>query len=92
MPKEADRKRTKGMAEKTTLDERTRELVAVGASIAGNCLPCLRYHFGEALRLGCGVDSIREAVELAKAVKERPMQDVYRLAEDLLERETTKKP
>jgi len=79
------------MAEKPNLDERTRELIAVGASIAGNCLPCLRYHFGEALRLGCDVESIREAVELGRTVKERPIHDVYRLAEDLLERETTKK-
>ena len=78
------------MDQSPKLDARTRELIGVGAAIAGNCLPCLRYHFAEALRLGCDVASIREAVELGRKVKERPIHDIYRLAEDLLERETAK--
>jgi AhpD family alkylhydroperoxidase len=69
------------------LDDRIRELIAVGASIAGNCLPCLRYHFTEAVKAGCTLEEIVEAIELSKMVKERPMNDIYNLADELLRRE-----
>lgn len=64
-----------------------RELVAIGASIGGNCLPCLRYHFAEAIKSGCSLEEISEAIELSKMVKERPMNDIYHLADELLQRE-----
>jgi AhpD family alkylhydroperoxidase len=71
----------------TTLDARTRELIAIGASIGGNCLPCLRYHFAEARKLHCTLEEINEAIELAKTVKQRPIDDIYKLAADLVARE-----
>lgn len=58
------------MTNDKTLDARTRELIAVGASIAGNCLPCLRYHFAEARKASCSLDEIQEAIELSKMVKQ----------------------
>ncbi len=72
------------------LDSKTRELIALGASIAGNCMPCLRYHFAEALKAGCSLDEIAEAAELAKRVKERPIADIYKLTEELLKKEREK--
>ncbi len=69
------------------LDSKTRELIALGASIAGNCMPCLRYHFAEAVKAGCSLDEIAEAAELAKRVKERPISDIYKLSEELLKKE-----
>ncbi len=69
------------------LDARTRELVAVGAAIAGNCLPCLRHHFTEARKQGCSLKEIEEAIELAKMVKERPIQDIHRIAAHLIQRD-----
>jgi AhpD family alkylhydroperoxidase len=82
------------MTEKSILSSSVRELIAIGASIGGNCLPCLRYHFAEALANGCSLDEISEAIELSKTVKERPMKDIYRLADELLlrERQTTPIP
>ena len=67
-----------------SLDERTRELVAVGASVAANCLPCLRYHAGQAEKLGLSRLEIGEAVELARRVKSRPAADMDQLIESLL--------
>ncbi len=29
-------------------DTKTKEMIAMSASIAGNCKPCLKYHFKEA--------------------------------------------
>jgi AhpD family alkylhydroperoxidase len=72
------------------LDAKTSELIAIGASIGGNCLPCLRYHFAEALKLGCTIQQIEEAVNIGRMVKERPINDIYKLAEDLISREKEK--
>lgn len=72
------------------LDAKTSELIAIGASIGGNCLPCLRYHFSEALKLGCTIQEIEKAIKIGKMVKERPINDIYKLADDLLSREREK--
>jgi len=79
--------------ENTTLilDPKTTELIAIGSSIAGNCLPCLRYHFAEAIRLSVSIDEIKEAIKIGKTVKERPINDIYKLAEDLISKETERK-
>lgn len=69
------------------LSPQVKELVAIGASIGGNCMPCLRYHFAEAIRLGVSVDEIKESIELSKMVKERPINDIYKLADDLINKE-----
>ena len=67
------------------------ELIAIGASIGGNCLPCLRFHFAEAIKLGVSIDEIKEAIKIGKTVKEKPMNDIYKLAEDLISREKERK-
>ena len=73
------------------LEPKITELIAIGASIGGNCLTCLRFHFAEAIKLGVSIDEIQEAVKIGKAVKERPINDIYKLAEDLISREKEKK-
>lgn len=73
------------------LDPKIIELIAIGSSIAGNCLPCLRYHFAEAIRLDVSVDEIIEAIKIGKTVKEKPINDIYKLAEDLISREKERK-
>lgn len=75
------------MTNNPLLDPRTHELVAIGASIAGNCLPCLRYHFAEARKAGCSIEEIQEAIGISKMVKQRPLDDIARLASELIERE-----
>ena len=69
---------------KPILNARVRELIAIGASIAGSCMPCLRYHFAEAIKASCTLEEIQEAIELAKMVKARPVKDVNQLADDLM--------
>ena len=51
------------------LDNRVKELIAVGASITANCQPCLEYHVRTALKNGAGEDEIAEAIEVGKLVK-----------------------
>lgn len=51
------------------LDNRITELIAIGASVAVNCQPCLQYHIDKALDCGAGEHEIAEAIEAAKMVR-----------------------
>lgn len=72
------------------LDPKVTELIAIGTSIGGGCMPCLRYHIAEAIRLGVSIDEIEEAIKLGKMTKERAINDIYKLAEDLINKEKEK--
>lgn len=64
------------------MDEKTRELIAIGAAYAGDCEACLVYHFKQAAQAGASVDEIREAVGTGEQVK----QASARRVDDLVER------
>lgn len=51
------------------LDERTTELIAVGASVVANCQPCLEYHTTRARELGAGTEDILAAVAAGQQVR-----------------------
>ncbi len=50
-------------------DTRTKELIAVGASVTANCQPCLQYHVSKAREAGADDDEIVMAIAVAKAVR-----------------------
>lgn len=66
------------------IDPKTIELAGISASIAGGCRPCLDYHFKKALEAGCTIDQVKEAIELGRMIKERPVKDIYEQAEKLI--------
>jgi len=61
-----------------------KELVALGAALACNCEPCLRYHYREAKKLGVSDEDIRSALDMASAVKQTPARNASELSERLL--------
>ncbi len=65
------------------LDLKTKELVAVGAAVAGNCLPCLEWHYKKCMEIGIAVEDVKEAIEMAKTVKSVPIKKINELAEKL---------
>ncbi|MDZ7604679.1 MAG: carboxymuconolactone decarboxylase family protein [Cyclobacteriaceae bacterium] len=65
------------------LDAKTIELAGIAASIAGGCRPCLDFHFKKALELGCSTEQAKEAIELGKMIKQRPINDIYEHADKL---------
>jgi len=67
------------------LDAKTIELAGISASIAGGCLTCLSYHFKKALEIGCTVEQAREAIELGKVIKQKPISDIFEKAEKLIQ-------
>ena len=56
-----------------------KERVAIGAAIAANCEPCLRYHVRVARELGVSLADVAHAINLAAKVKELPHQAVLKL-------------
>ena len=59
------------------------ELVAIGAAIAANCEPCLKYHYRQAQVLGVSKADMARAVEMGGKVKDSPHQSILRLADKL---------
>jgi 4-carboxymuconolactone decarboxylase len=59
------------------------ELVAIGSAIAGNCIPCLEWHYQECVKLGFTPAELAEAVAMARKVKEVPSQKICEAAAKL---------
>jgi AhpD family alkylhydroperoxidase len=67
-----------------SLDTGTEELIAIGAALAANCEPCLRYHVRRGAEAGCTPEAMRRAAEIGHAVKATPARLLARLADRLL--------
>lgn len=66
------------------MDEKTRELIAVGASVAAHCQPCLRHHVDQAVALGIGKEEIAEAVAVGKIVQKGGLTAMRKFADELM--------
>jgi AhpD family alkylhydroperoxidase len=62
------------------LNDRERELVAIGAAIASNCVPCIEHHIPEARKAGLGDGQIEEAIRVADTVRRVPARKVLQAA------------
>ena len=51
------------------LDEKTENLIAIGAATASNCIPCFEHIYEKAITTGVNVAEIRRASEIAAQVK-----------------------
>jgi AhpD family alkylhydroperoxidase len=60
------------------------ELVALGAAIACDCVPCIEYHIPEARKAGLTDAQILEAVQLADKLKQVPARKVLDTAKGML--------
>ena len=43
------------------MDNKTKELIAIGAAVTANCVPCFKFHFAKAREEEANDDEIREA-------------------------------
>ena len=57
-----------GHAEANIYSAAVNELVAIGAAIAANCEPCLKYHYREAQKLGVSKSDMARAAEMGAKV------------------------
>ena len=51
------------------MDLKTKELAGIAAAVAGHCQKCFSYHYNEAKRLAIEEGDIKEAIELAMAIR-----------------------
>lgn len=61
-----------------------RELVALGAALGSNCVPCIEFHIPEARKAGVSDRQISEAIRLANQVRQVPARKVLAAALDLV--------
>jgi AhpD family alkylhydroperoxidase len=64
------RKRPASAPSKESLDARTTELIAVAASVAAHCQPCLTYHVASARGMGIGEGLVRDAMAIGHRVEQ----------------------
>jgi AhpD family alkylhydroperoxidase len=67
------------------LTPREIELVAIGAAIGSNCIPCVEYHIGAGKLLGISDAEIRAAIGLADKVRRAPARKVLEAAKSAIE-------
>jgi len=58
------------------LSPRDRELVAIGAAMGSNCVPCIEYHIPKAREAGVSDSEIAEAIRLSDRVRQVPARKV----------------
>jgi AhpD family alkylhydroperoxidase len=66
-----------------TLDERTAMLIAVGASIAANCQPCLEINVARAQEHGIDAAAIADALEIERRIRRGAAAKMDRFATGL---------
>ncbi len=67
-----------------TMDVHTKELIAIGASAAVNCRPCLAHHLAECDRLEIDRTEVKIAVEIGMMVNRGAASKTQDYIQDLL--------
>ena len=67
------------------LDEKMKELIAIGSSVAANCHPCVKYHIGKARDMKIAEDEIQQALDVGKMVRKGAASQMDKLLEELRE-------
>jgi AhpD family alkylhydroperoxidase len=73
----------------TNLTDRERELVALGAAMGSNCIPCMEYHIPAARNAGLSDARIADAVRLADKVRQVPARKVLGVSMAMLAETTS---
>jgi len=74
------------------LSDRERELVAIGASIGSNCVPCIAFHVGQARQAGITDEQIEQAIALSEEIRNVPATLVVNTARAHLGAEPKEEP
>jgi AhpD family alkylhydroperoxidase len=64
----------------SVLDRKTKELVAIGASLAAKCQGCLEGHVRKALKFGASREEVSEAIAIAIGVNAAAIVDLTDIA------------
>lgn len=64
----------------STIDRKTKELIAIGASLAAKCQGCLEGHVKKALKFGATREEVSEAIAIAIGVNAAAIVDLTDIA------------
>ena len=70
------------------MDEKTKKLVAIGASVTAHCVPCLEYHLAKAREIGLSDREIKEAIKVARMVRRGAASKWDEAANELIDDES----
>ena len=51
------------------VDAKTKELIAIGASVSANCHPCVKFHLDKAKKLKIAPEDIKAALQVGAMVR-----------------------
>ena len=66
------------------MDERMKELVAMGAAAAANCHPCMDHHLAKCDEFGISREEVREAVKVGLMVNRGAERAIRRKAREFV--------
>ena len=66
------------------MNEKMKELIAIGASIAGHCQPCLTYHVAQARTMGIADHDIGDAIAVGHMVEKGAMAAMHEFEKDVI--------
>jgi AhpD family alkylhydroperoxidase len=67
------------------MDEKWKELIAIGASVACNCHPCVKFHIDKAKKLNIELGLIQQAVQVGKTVRQGAAGQIDELLETMFD-------
>ncbi len=68
----------------TALDRKTKELIAIGASLTAKCQGCIEGHIKKAMKFGASREEISEAIAIAMGVNAAAVVDLTDIAAENL--------
>ena len=71
------------------MTEQTKELIAIGASVAAHCQPCLKYHYAKAHELGVEITDINAAIDVGHQVAQGAGKAIRNFQETLVAGQST---
>jgi AhpD family alkylhydroperoxidase len=67
------------------LDKKTKELIAVACSVMADCVPCIEWHYQQAIAAGAAKEEISEALAIAMSVSSGSKRAKYEPVVEKLE-------
>jgi AhpD family alkylhydroperoxidase len=66
------------------IDDKVKELIAIGASVSATCHPCVKYHVDKARELAIEDNEIRQAIEVGQMVRKGAAGEMDKLISALV--------
>lgn len=68
------------------MDAKTKELIAIGASVSANCHPCIKFHLNKAKKLEIPAEDIKAALDTGVMVRGGAAGQMDELLEEMSEK------